>query len=1378
MTADANGNNGASRGSSVAARFERRWHLTGAGLSNVWRFGDLELPAASGRLLLRGGNGTGKTTALEALLPYLLDLDPARLCAGKARTTTLASLMREGASGKRRIGYAWLVLSEPHEGAWSFGVRLQFSDGASPPVKVVPFGIPGRVLYDLLVHGPGRVALTLEQFSTAVQTIGGQIFEDEEHYVSHLAARLFSTTREDVGLLASRLRQIRNPALLADISPKEAAAALRDSLPGVADDVISATAEALAESDATREAFTRDKEAAEHLEEFRASWCAHATEVVATAHEESLRLARTVRSLQGQVKAGVADVAARSAEAAVAKRDVGDFESRITETQAEIDALENHQAYRDADRLTELKRGATALSRAAELALRAMEETVRRVRERGESVRSELGNLVEDVTECSKLAIAVDPAATPSVSLLTVTVHPRATFIVGDVALDPGPEIVVAGDAALLREVSAAWTMLAVDHEHRADTASVAIIAHQPVDDAHRSSELAAKTARETAALADAALAKAERAEIVASAGASSLLDRIAEWTLVNAQLVAANSRDTGWSVDDVGGLRDAEPARVLVEADRWSHQAIVRAETLAGEGRARAKQLRAECTQLQSEAEDLRAQAAKLHTELLPFPRPEWSGKSDDATALGAVLEWRADVGSARERALLEGTMGAVGLLGATLASDGALTPRWRVDGTGDVAESSLSEVIAVDDSHPLAAAAATVLARVALVESAHTDTAPESVLVVGRDGTFRAGVLLGRIPGADDPDCLGPASHVGARQRREAALAEAARLEQHAASLVSRSEDLAREAAELERAADAIAMRAHTFPEREALRDAEGLRGLASQSCHEAQGVARSALEQQTKFARDHARLRDEWLSRTRSQGLPAEIEQLVRMRDGGKATAGQLRAVATVLSGKLADRLTRGLSQYSATEVAEELRNSEMEAKGALSSALEATTAVGVLEETAGAAIQEILARHEQAKQRLSGLNRKVGEARDLLVETAGHEATARTQLEQLQGRLRDSEPAAARQIVALRALLMVPGVSDAVLDGDVIAEDAQVLAQLTSKLQGRKTVARKTVRERADAVRTRLAGVWAVDPGDDHGDLLTYVLTHRDSIYTPPQAATHAQMLERGAAAALAAKDERALRDFVIGRLPTAISTAWTRLHDWSSEVNRKMRSAAASSGVGVQVRIPLRDDLAAATREVYELACKIADVDRTPEQQRRLADALGALLTAADGDDMHQRVASAVNIREWVDVHYEVTRPGGKVQRWSSRTGLSGGERRLVVLAPMLAAVASAFDRLGDRALRVIALDEVPAEVDDRGRESLARYIAELDLDVVCTSYAWDGCPGAWDGIDAQDLEAGPDETVVAFPMLVRGAQSIPELALDRAAQTSSSERDT
>ena len=57
------------------ARFGARWRLVATQAFNVWRFADLDAPMPSGRGLLTGPNGTGKTTALEAFLPYLLDLN-------------------------------------------------------------------------------------------------------------------------------------------------------------------------------------------------------------------------------------------------------------------------------------------------------------------------------------------------------------------------------------------------------------------------------------------------------------------------------------------------------------------------------------------------------------------------------------------------------------------------------------------------------------------------------------------------------------------------------------------------------------------------------------------------------------------------------------------------------------------------------------------------------------------------------------------------------------------------------------------------------------------------------------------------------------------------------------------------------------------------------------------------------------------------------------------------------------------------------------------------------------------------------------------------------------------------------------------------------
>jgi hypothetical protein len=183
------------------------------------------------------------------------------------------------------------------------------------------------------------------------------------------------------------------------------------------------------------------------------------------------------------------------------------------------------------------------------------------------------------------------------------------------------------------------------------------------------------------------------------------------------------------------------------------------------------------------------------------------------------------------------------------------------------------------------------------------------------------------------------------------------------------------------------------------------------------------------------------------------------------------------------------------------------------------------------------------------------------------------------------------------------------------------------------------------------RARLARAWALGSGDPLGELDTYVFSYGEDSFTPARAAAHETAFADRAEAALAAAEEKALRDFVVGLLPTAIRTGWVRMHDWTNQVNRKMRSAAASSQLSahIQVRINLATDMSEHVRTVYELVCKTFEGDRTAEQDTAVSHALQALINAADGEIMPDKVAVAVNIREWVDVTYEIHR-----SRWHDR----------------------------------------------------------------------------------------------------------------------------
>jgi len=139
-------------------------------------------------------------------------------------------------------------------------------------------------------------------------------------------------------------------------------------------------------------------------------------------------------------------------------------------------------------------------------------------------------------------------------------------------------------------------------------------------------------------------------------------------------------------------------------------------------------------------------------------------------------------------------------------------------------------------------------------------------------------------------------------------------------------------------------------------------------------------------------------EWLERTRSRGLPSSLNQLALMRDDGANTAERLRRAAGPLTGKLAERLDRVIGGYSAEETARRLTSAETTAQGAFSTATESQTAMRVLEETAGAAISEILARYEKTQQRLSSQMAEQGSAKHDQIEAAKSEATARQKLDE--------------------------------------------------------------------------------------------------------------------------------------------------------------------------------------------------------------------------------------------------------------------------------------------------------------------------------------------------------------------------------------------
>ena len=172
-------------------RFDERWRLSRAGIVNIWHYLDNEFDLSGGRMILRGTNGSGKSRALEMLLPFLLDADRRRMDATGAARVSLDELMRSGAQGQsNRTGYLWLELRRPGEYR-TVGALVRHSQSASS-TKVWYFTTPLRVGYGYTTPEMAALLNRVRQpfnVNAPVMEAGIAALADIEHF-DHIAKSL------------------------------------------------------------------------------------------------------------------------------------------------------------------------------------------------------------------------------------------------------------------------------------------------------------------------------------------------------------------------------------------------------------------------------------------------------------------------------------------------------------------------------------------------------------------------------------------------------------------------------------------------------------------------------------------------------------------------------------------------------------------------------------------------------------------------------------------------------------------------------------------------------------------------------------------------------------------------------------------------------------------------------------------------------------------------------------------------------------------------------------------------------------------------------------------------------------------------------------
>ena len=100
---------------------KNRWKLNRAGILNVYQYGDETIDLAGGRLLLRGVNGSGKSTAMNMLLPFLIEADVSRIDAAGEQTGMLRSWVLSGREEPNPVGYLWIEFERLDAGTGEIG---------------------------------------------------------------------------------------------------------------------------------------------------------------------------------------------------------------------------------------------------------------------------------------------------------------------------------------------------------------------------------------------------------------------------------------------------------------------------------------------------------------------------------------------------------------------------------------------------------------------------------------------------------------------------------------------------------------------------------------------------------------------------------------------------------------------------------------------------------------------------------------------------------------------------------------------------------------------------------------------------------------------------------------------------------------------------------------------------------------------------------------------------------------------------------------------------------------------------------------------------------------------------------------------------------
>ena len=1288
-----------------------RWQALRAGVVNLWEFEAVEYWYAGGWAQLMGRNETGKSSlmALTTLIPWLADTSSDKIDTLGRSGKQFAYYVRPSGDSDRRDaeasfyhGWLWVEYGRIHDGVPEFFTTLLYASArtGSANTRLTWCTASGSRVRDQLQLTDGRAVRTPKD----IHAPGFDQQPSAAAYKQAIAARLLGGSVAQLESIGKLLKVTRQPKLGAQLKVDFVTSHLRDSLPELDRSEIEELARGWDQLDQLRLDLERAKDATAEIARFeRDAWRPWARALLRLRADEVASRQTALDAITREERAADNELgASRQLEADLgAARQQAHLQATTSRAQAE--ALRSSSAFREAS--SRLERAEQQRQRATEA-----KQTLDRTTTRHQEARSRAADSQADHDR----AAAEQAAAIEALNTHDENVR-RAAHAAGltlAAPLDPG----LAEQQCDERRSQVAAVMRLVRRTQEAD--QQAALSEKAADISQHAAD-AAKTLAEQS-WQDAENEHAAVAEGLQAWAPSEVAGLVAGWTAALARTTELEGHDR---LTDMLRRDYFEPRSQLLTARR--------------------EQVKAQLATVKKQIAETRREIVQL--EQRPVAQPDaptlWQ-RRDRGTADGAPM-WKlvnpVDGVPEEQLANVEAALAASGLLDAWASTkqphgfDVFLDP-----GTYDDKPRHLGMVLQVaPEAGELAPHVQRVLNAVALCGI--DEPLPDSGAAIALDGRWRTSALSGRAaPRHDHAEWLGEAAREAQRRRRLGELQERlAQEEAQAADYQAELDDCGRRLAELRE----VFGRA---PSDDRLWRALITCGVNDKAVVERQQEAdrHAAQARRDRVAADsvRAQLRRE----AQEYQLPATAAELDQVTDRLHATGSALVAWRAV-------RRTADTAAVRAEQTERQWRKRVAEAEEAHHELERDTQTHRQAAAQADALRDAINADDAEILDRLTGLETETRQAEaereDLdtkRIAVASRKARAQQQLDDVAGRREQSAALRAEAHQRLRELLdrdlaallglELPEPHSAAVD-HVRAQAAELRRQLTPRNwqdpaqptaseanRNRVEVLRRDLDAKARDTRAALEQSGrSIQLVPDEPLVRVEVMVDSNGTTLPlGQAGPHL----RDVCDALESQYGESVRETLdrllgstflehmrerIGQAGALIDDINEVLRDHPTETDQttlRIRLEPGQNAAIVNaVSGPGLSDPAVATQVRDFLKQKVDEAKRAASDEGQAG--------------WHGALAEHLDYRSWYDISLEHRVAAG---RWAPLTTrryaeLSGGARAVMLMLPLVAALAAQYRRL-PQAPRPLWLDEAFDGLDPRNRSMVMRLLQRFDLDVL------------------------------------------------------------